>query len=207
MEIISKILKRKIVFLLLSALFIYLIMSSEKTFPREPAKRKVIISRPLTLALDDIQDYSHETLLFHENIFFNLKYCQSYSSNFPCLEILKRINQIDSKIAESDSDLGMLRVDKSHLRAEFVNNEFGLTFSLTYPNFRLEKYFKEVKGHAHRDIRYFNNSIVVDPRTTLTDIYKAWMYFSSDKNITEWWIAHGNLLAWSWEGKVFPWGI
>ncbi len=43
-------------------------------------------------------------------------------------------------------------------------------------------------------------------RQQLIAYYKAWSEFCSVNGIKEWWIAHGNLLSWTWNSGVFPWG-
>jgi hypothetical protein len=98
------------------------------------------------------------------------------------------------------------QVDIRHLKVDYVNQELALSFDRIFPHFDIPKYYNEAKKDNHRDARYYKENVKFDISATLHGILTAWSDFALEFNVREWWIVHGNLLAWTWNGKVFPWG-
>lgn len=146
-----------------------------------------------------IQESAKETV----DEFQEFRTCQKFTESFPCMDILKRMVDFDKRAFWFNRTR---QVDQRHLQVDFVNKELGLSFDRRFPNLKISKYFVEALEDDHRDKRYFKVGDEVDREIELAGIYRTWSYFASDNNIQEWWIAHGNLLAWSWNSLVFPWG-
>jgi hypothetical protein len=69
------------------------------------------------------------------------------------------------------------------------------------------KYFFENSVSRHLDVRHskINRSIPLDFQAyLLRDLVHAWHQFSLDHKIVSW-LAHGTLLSWFWNQKLFPW--
>ncbi|KAJ3223305.1 hypothetical protein HDU81_009248 [Chytriomyces hyalinus] len=78
------------------------------------------------------------------------------------------------------------------------------------------KYFFEAGSDGKRDERFAEKSITpqspqAPPNHDLTTatkslhaLIKAWSQFCHEQNIS-WWLAHGTLLSWHWNTRIFPW--
>ncbi|KAJ3296761.1 hypothetical protein HDU79_005763 [Rhizoclosmatium sp. JEL0117] len=87
------------------------------------------------------------------------------------------------------------------------------------------KYFYECGADAKRDLRFVPRSECTIDNTVekpedyvapavvhdldvvheaLTSLLRAWATFSEQHGIT-WWISHGELLGWYWNGRLMPW--
>lgn len=160
--------------------------------------------KPLPLkSFDVIQNREQELTQESHKAFKDFVMCQQNEGSFPCMDLIDRMTQFDSR---SFWDKQTRHIETRQLKVDYVNDKFGLSFDRIYPNFKLEKYFIEAKDNDHIDNRFFNESTKIDFSVTLPGIIRAWSYFAYDYKIEDWWIAHGNLLAWSWNGLVFPWG-
>ncbi|KAJ3235827.1 hypothetical protein HDU81_011406 [Chytriomyces hyalinus] len=89
-----------------------------------------------------------------------------------------------------------------------------------------KKYFYECGADQKRDYRYtkpedcqINNKVSYRASTPATllhnlqyaqlsvkSLMKAWIEFSQ-KNSIVWWVSHGELLGWAWNGNLLPWDL
>ena len=168
---------------------------------REPVKVPHQKFQALRPQFSNIQKNEHELVAASRNAFVDFRNCQLYDSQFPCMELLNRISRFTVDSAEQTR-----QVDLRHLEVDYVNHELQLSFDRLFPGFNIPKYYREAKKNGHRDARYYKENVTFDISATLQGIITSWSDFAHESNLREWWIVHGNLLAWTWNGKVFPWG-
>lgn len=124
-----------------------------------------------------------------------------FKSYFPYNRFLQRIHSFDLPGQEE------IFVGPENLNVENVNKNINVSeFSPVPLAPSPQKYYQEVNNHTHFDARFCRNSSIssADINSHLVQLLRAWSSFTQQYNVMEWWIAHGNLLSWFWNQRIFP---
>lgn len=186
-----------------------------KAFEDPAYRRKNVVEEYWPALADNNNDLHPDNRRFQPSQ-EEMDYKRRFSTVFPYYRNLGKIHQYT---LEGDSKV--VKVDREHLEIESVNNNAVTTTSvapssgiiqvLVAATFRIdpeqrhqkfEKYFQEAH---HIDTRFSKPNIYTQQfiHDTLVQLLRAWSRFTVQYDIQEWWIAHGNLLSWFWNRKLF----
>lgn len=122
-------------------------------------------------------------------------------------KFLEKVHSYDFN--DGSGAISVIPISQAHLEIKTVSSKF----IAVPPKPSKYKYYQEAFNQTHFDARFYDNySATIHPKSLplsytnshLVDLMRSFSKFTKQFNIQEWWIAHGTLLAWFWNQKIFP---
>ncbi|KAJ3401628.1 hypothetical protein HDU80_005853 [Chytriomyces hyalinus] len=126
---------------------------------------------------------------------------------------------VEAIVTSAKDTGGSIQIPSSHFS---LLQDHPFTSDMQHSALLDRKYFREAGSDQKRDFRYAqltrsSSSIIsaikshfkpdhdlATVQASLVQILQAWSTFTMRNEIV-WWISHGALLGWAWNGKLLPW--
>ncbi|KAJ3237278.1 hypothetical protein HDU81_009784 [Chytriomyces hyalinus] len=154
-------------------------------------------------------------LLRHTGNLITLEYSHAANDG----PVRYQADEITEAIVTSTKDTGgIIQLPSSHFS---LKQAHPFTSDMQHSALMDRKYFREAGSDQKRDLRYahmtHSTSVLsaikshfkpdhdlATVQASLIQILQAWSTFTMRNEIV-WWISHGALLGWAWNGKLLPW--